>query len=94
LVLLEKWIASFRLCPLTAEIRVFRAFWPMHTLGAMAAIVMNVTATKQTDVSIKRIRSALLPNSTGAPFPLWCACLFSVEAVRLMQGPSREGRPF
>jgi hypothetical protein len=47
----------------------------MHTLEAMAATLMNVTAAKRTNVSIKRYLRSVLPNSTGGPSPRR-VCLF------------------
>jgi hypothetical protein len=47
----------------------------MHTLGAMATTVMNVTAAKRTEFSIKRIRPAdgqTLQARLAPPARLFC----------------------
>ena len=61
----------------------------------MATTVTNVIATdpnRRLDRTLSVRRCC--PNSQGTPRPPVVRLSFGVEAVRLMQGPPREGRPF
>jgi hypothetical protein len=58
----------------------------------MAETVTNVTAAKRTDVSTERYLFDVTAQLYRHASPV-ARLSFGVEAVRLIQGPSREGRP-